>query len=100
MKAVNPVSYPVLCQAAVESGKVTMNAIISVSPGGYSISPLSGMEVHSTTTFNGIAVLHPEDADIQLPATLASAGCAALLHTLAHDIPPSQQRTITLIPFG
>lgn len=90
---------PVLCQAVVESGRVTPCAVICQKGDDIVITPFSG-ETHSTSAFNGVAVIMPAGVTLELPEKIPSAGCGPLLHAIARQIPPACPRKVHLIPFG
>ncbi len=89
----------VVCQAAVESGKVSYNPIVRQDGTEVSVSPF-GRETHSTTAFNGVAVIVPCDFSGCLPRSFSSAGCRESLEELAGRIGRSDRRKVIFIPFA
>lgn len=91
----------VICQAVVESGRVTYCAIVKKTDGYIETRPFSGMELHSTTSFNGVAVIVPEGSEISLPETIHAYECREILPALAERIPTSDgSREVIFIPFA
>ncbi len=97
--SIPPIPASVLCQAVVESDRVIPCAIVRQDGDEVEVIPFSG-ETHSTTAFNGIAVITAKEGTIDLPETISSRDCARLLHAIARQIPPATARKVHFIPFG
>lgn len=89
----------VLCQAVVESGKVSYNAIVRRSSDGTVSVSQFGRETHSTSAFNGVAIIAPRNYSMPLPASFQSARCREKLEELAKSIPESEAPAVLLVPF-
>lgn len=76
----------VLCQVILSGGRIYRNSVLCYDDDSWDVIPFS-IEVHSTTMFNGIAVILPAGYEHSLPSAIRSSDCGEFIKTVSRNLP-------------